>query len=244
MPDTGGGRIAVGVLAGGSAPDRPLDVADSAAPVMIVAIVVVIVLGTVAVGITVAGWEGAAAAQLLSCVLVAIDPRRDPAHAARAEADRTRNGPRRGLHLPPDRAVLRLRVVGGRRDRRRARCSRRRRTRSPHPSGFKDEIYFSFVTLTTIGYGDIVARERPRPGISDLRGAARTAVPRHRRLARRRQPRPRAHRARAYGVTETTLTTCSRSTPSSSSSFWRSSPEALSSSVMSAPPISSPLTNT
>ncbi len=53
-----------------------------------------------------------------------------------------------------------------------------------------DYVYYSFVTLTTVGYGDLTARQDPGPHVLDPRGAVRSALSRERRGVARREHRP------------------------------------------------------
>ena len=65
------------------------------------------------------------------------------------EARDVRDGARRALHLRPARPALRVRLSR----RRRARAGRS--SRRPVPHGQSEYLYFSFVTLTTLGFGDL-----------------------------------------------------------------------------------------
>ena len=59
---------------------------------------------------------------------------------------------------------------------------------SDHPSS-AIYIYFSYVTMTTVGYGDYTRRDRAREDGRGLGRAARPALPRVRRRRHRREPR-------------------------------------------------------
>ena len=60
------------------------------------------------------------------------------------------------------------------------------------PNGV-DFVYFSFVTLATLGYGDLTPHRRPRADARGHRGDRRAALPRERGRAAGRQPRAHPH---------------------------------------------------
>ena len=77
----------------------------------------------------------------------------------------------------------------------------------PGPTRPGDFVYFSFITLTTVGYGDLTPVQQLRPQRRGDRGRARAGLPRHRRgphrephgLEPRRGPRPSARGPRLPG---------------------------------------------
>ncbi len=71
---------------------------------------------------------------------------------------------------------------------------------SPDPATQIDYLYFSFVTLTTVGYGDLTAAADLGRMTGHLRGHPRPAVPGHRRGHRRPEPRQRAPRQTEHGA--------------------------------------------
>lgn len=155
VPDTNRGRIAVGVLQA-AALLTALWTSRTPRRLMIAATIVMILLGTVAIGITVAGWEGAAAVQLLSCALVASIP----FAILRTLLQQKRIGRETvlgalciylliGLFFAS--ALSAAATIGG------EEVLAATAGTFSGPLTFNDEVYFSFVTLTTIGYGDIVA---------------------------------------------------------------------------------------
>ena len=130
-------------------------------------------------------------------------PRRDP-RPARARADDRPGGARGPVPLPDDRHDLRVRLRHDRQPRRRPGVRQRRNRTTAHC------LYFSFTTLTTVGYGDVLTRSTsatrsrsPRRSWADLsrhgRGAARLrprVAPHPLPVGRRRARRARRRRLR------------------------------------------------